>query len=98
MAEQTVAWVLHSLEPGEETEVVGHLPTCPTCRALIHEAESAAAGLGSAVDQTAPPAGLRDRILDAAGRTAQVERPGPAAGPPIDARSDDRRPDRPSAG
>ena len=86
MAEQTVASVVHALEPEDEIEVARHLPTCPSCRALVRGAAEAAAVLGSAVDQVSPPAGLRDRILDAAERTPQVEPPRPAAGSPVEHR------------
>ena len=89
MADQTVAWVLHALEPEDEIEVAHHLPTCPSCRALVREVAATATGLGSAVDQVTPPAGLRDRILDAAARTPQVEPPRSAAGSPVEQRPTD---------
>ena len=34
MNEQTVGWVLHSLEPDEEIEVRNHLAECASCRDL----------------------------------------------------------------
>jgi hypothetical protein len=83
MAEQSVGWVLHALEPDEEIEVIGHLPTCPICRTVVRETEESLFGLGAAAEQVDPPAGLRDRILDAAAQTPQVTPTPPAASPEI---------------
>nr|WP_239029186.1 anti-sigma factor [Pseudonocardia acidicola] len=67
---------MHALEPGEELEVLRHLPTCPTCQAAVREAEELLSGLGASVEQVDPPAGLRDSLLSAAEETPQ-ERPAP---------------------
>ena len=75
MAEQTVAWVLHTLEPGAEVGVARHLATCSSCAALYRATAATTAGLGAAVDQVTPPAGLRDRILEAADREPRVPPP-----------------------
>jgi hypothetical protein len=91
MAEQSVGWVLHALEPDEEIEVLGHLPTCPICRAVVRKTEESLFGLGAAVEQVDPPAGLRDRILDAAAQTPQVT-PTPAAAEPPRDTAEDRMP------
>jgi hypothetical protein len=91
MAEQSVGWVLHALEPDEEIEVLGHLPTCPICRTVVRETEESLFGLGAAVEQVDPPAGLRDRILDAAAQTPQVTSTPAAAEPPRDT-AEDRMP------
>ncbi|MFR9803005.1 anti-sigma factor domain-containing protein [Pseudonocardia sp. RS010] len=78
--EQVVAWALRAAEPEDEAEVRRHLPTCPSCRALVRETEETLAALGGAVEPDEPPPDLRDRILDAAGRTPQARRA--AANPP----------------
>ncbi|GAA4860633.1 hypothetical protein GCM10023403_26290 [Pseudonocardia benzenivorans] len=69
--EQAVGLVLHVLEPDEEMEILGHLPTCPDCRAAAREAGATLGVLGASVDQVDPPARLRAAILDAAVRTPQ---------------------------
>lgn len=68
-----VGWALHALEPDEEQAVVTHLPSCPSCRAAVQEAEIVLSGLGAAVEQVEPPASLRERILSTA--TATPQRP-----------------------
>jgi anti-sigma-K factor RskA len=78
MAEQSVGWVLHALEPEEELEVEGHLVDCSVCRTIVRETEETLGVLGGSVEQLEPPPGLRARILDAAAATPQEKAPEPA--------------------
>ncbi|SDH11861.1 anti-sigma factor domain-containing protein [Pseudonocardia oroxyli] len=71
-SDDAVAWALHVLEPDEEHRVAAHLPTCPTCRAVVAETQETLAALGAGVEPEEPPAGLRSRILEEAARTPQV--------------------------
>ncbi|MHA6793473.1 anti-sigma factor domain-containing protein [Pseudonocardia bannensis] len=80
MTEQAIGWALHALEPDEEMQVLRHLPSCPTCREAVKEAEEVLSGLGGAVEQIDPPARLRDDLLAAAADTPQqapAQRPRP---------------------
>ena len=76
MTEQTVGWALHALEPEEEMASIAHLETCAECRQTAAQVADVTTGLGSAVEQREPPAGLRASILDEAARTPQI-RPEP---------------------
>ena len=60
------ATALDALELVEEVAVRRHAAGCPCCDRLLAELEVAAAILGAAVDQVAPPRGLKRRMLDAA--------------------------------
>lgn len=71
-SDDAVAWALHVLEPDEEHRVAAHLPTCPTCRAVVAETHETLAALGAGVEPEEPPVGLRSRILEEAARTPQV--------------------------
>lgn len=68
--ELAVAWVLHSLEPGEDAEFGDHLGDCPACLQIVAETEEVTALMGTAPAPAAPPASLRSRILLAAGEPA----------------------------
>jgi anti-sigma-K factor RskA len=81
MNEQSAAWALHALEPGEEAEVARHLPTCPSCRAVVADAEDVLARMGAAVEQVDPPAGLRTSLMARVAETPQYGRPAPDARP-----------------
>ncbi|HEY0814683.1 MAG TPA: anti-sigma factor [Pseudonocardia sp.] len=70
--EQAVGWALHALEPDEEMDVELHVPTCPDCRAAVHDTEAVMTSLATAVEQVDPPARLRASILEAAAATPQV--------------------------
>ncbi|GAA1880497.1 hypothetical protein GCM10009836_72240 [Pseudonocardia ailaonensis] len=98
MAEQSVGWVLHALEPEEEFEVEGHLVGCPVCRTIVRETEETLGLLGSSAEQAEPPPGLRARILGAAATTPQVQPPVPPAPPVPVVVEPPRRPAAPSAG
>ncbi|ODU02110.1 MAG: hypothetical protein ABS81_18790 [Pseudonocardia sp. SCN 72-86] len=73
--EQAVGFVLRTLEPDEELEVLAHLPGCPECIAAVGDAEGVLSTLGTSVDQVDPPPRLRAAILDAAASTPQVASP-----------------------
>jgi anti-sigma-K factor RskA len=59
-------WVLGVLEPGEVEAVRAHLATCPICRETARRLGRAAGVLPLEVEEITPPAGLRERILEAA--------------------------------
>ncbi|HEV2414181.1 MAG TPA: anti-sigma factor [Candidatus Dormibacteraeota bacterium] len=60
------AFVLGALD-GDEAEIVRlHLEGCDSCRALARRLSRAVDALPLAVGEVAPPAGLRQQILDAA--------------------------------
>jgi anti-sigma-K factor RskA len=94
--EQAAAWALHALEPDEEVVVVRHLPTCPSCRAVVADAEEVLARMGAAVEQVDPPPSLRASLMARVAETPQYERPAAArrTGPPPDPTH--RRPTPPS--
>ena len=83
MAEQSVGWVLHALEPEEELEVARHLETCEVCRTVVRETEESLSVLGGSVEPLEPPPALRARILAAAARTPQ-EQPAPVEPPALE--------------
>lgn len=60
------AWVLGATEPEESAQVAAHVETCPTCRDLAARVSRAVEELPLAVEEVAPPPGLRERILAAA--------------------------------
>lgn len=80
-------YALGLLEAAELREFEAHLETCAACRAEVRDAEIVAAALGEAVPQHAPPAGLRARVLAAAGpapathRTDAIAATRPSPGP-----------------
>lgn len=71
MNEQAVGWALHALEPDEEMAVLLHAPSCPSCQAVIREAEELLSHLGAAVEQIEPRDSLRDVILARAAESPQ---------------------------
>lgn len=103
---QVVGLALRALEPDEEIDVLEHLPRCPSCRAMLTDAERVLAGLGGSVPPARPPAELRGRILAQAAEAVQVQTVGslsPATDPgmPTDARparrpAESRPPGRPN--
>ena len=64
--ELTAAYALNALDPAEEAEYEEHLRHCPQCREELTGFQETTAALAYAVEGPAPPAGLRDRIVDAA--------------------------------
>lgn len=65
-AELAVGWVLHALEPAEESFVLAHLPDCEECTQAVIEAEMVSAALGASLPQVEPDPRLEQRILAAA--------------------------------
>lgn len=73
------AYVLNALDPSEAAEFEQHLTACAACRDEVAELQQAAALMGAA-EESAAPASLRARVLDAVDRTPQVP-PSVAAAP-----------------
>lgn len=73
------AYALNALDPSEAAEFEQHLAACAACRDEVAELQQAAALMGAA-EQSAAPASLRARVLDAVDRTPQVP-PTVAGGP-----------------
>jgi anti-sigma factor RsiW len=69
--ELTAAYSLDALDRADEHELEEHLARCPDCREELASFREAAAMLAHDVDAPAPPAGLRERILE----QARSERP-----------------------
>jgi Anti-sigma-K factor rskA, C-terminal/Anti-sigma-K factor RskA, N-terminal domain len=67
----TAPYALHALDSEEAQAYERHLAHCDRCRRELADLSETATALAYAADGPAPPAGLRDRILDA----ARAERP-----------------------
>ena len=59
-------YALGALREDDRWAFEAHLAACVACRLEVRGAALVAEGLGRAVDQQEPPAGLRDRVLKAA--------------------------------
>lgn len=68
------AYALDALPPEEAAAFEAHLEHCAACRQEVAELQVTAAHLGLQASQQ-PPAGLRERVLRAAGDTRQVPPP-----------------------
>jgi anti-sigma-K factor RskA len=77
--ELIAAHALHALDPGDRERVEAHVAECARCRRELREYESVAAALAYAVPAAAPPPGLRERVLAAAGAPAAPPEATPAA-------------------
>ncbi|MBI3954181.1 MAG: anti-sigma factor [Chloroflexi bacterium] len=66
VAELTAAYALAALPEGERREVEAHVAACPECRARLAQEQALVAVLPLAVEQRAPPARLKTRLLQAA--------------------------------
>jgi anti-sigma-K factor RskA len=64
--ELTAAYALDALDEHEEREYEAHLRGCPQCREDLVSLRETAATLAYAVPSAAPPAGLRERVLQQA--------------------------------
>src|SRR5918994_1675300 len=62
----TAAYALDALDEAEEGEYEAHLRGCESCREELAVFTDTATALAYAVDAPAPPAALRDRILESA--------------------------------
>ena len=73
------AWVLGALDGDEADEIRIHAEGCASCRELEGRLRRAVAALPLEVDEVAPPARLRERVLSAAaasrGQSSAVPRP-----------------------
>lgn len=67
----TAGYALDALDPGERARYEEHLATCERCREELQDFSQVAGALGRAAGGPAPPASLRDRILE----QARDERP-----------------------
>ncbi len=66
--ELCAAWALGALDEGDRAPFEAHVAAgCPACEAEIARCAEAAALLAAAAPPVAPPASLRDRVLDAVG-------------------------------
>lgn len=59
------AFALDAVTPDEASAIREHIETCADCRAEVARMVEVAALMPLALDETAPPAGLKQRILDA---------------------------------
>ena len=62
----TPAYALDALDESERTAYESHLATCDRCRTDLAQLQETAVSLAYAVPAPAPPAALRERILDGA--------------------------------
>ena len=62
----TAAYALDALDADEARGYEAHLSACARCREELATLQEAASGLAYAAEAPAPPAGLRDRILEQA--------------------------------
>ena len=67
----TAGYALDALDPGERARYEEHLATCERCREELQDFWQVAGALGRAAGGPAPPAALRERILE----QARDERP-----------------------
>ncbi len=65
VTESIPAYALECLDPEEREQVAQHLAQCPACQAELRAYQSLVGELSLAVRQSAPPAGLRQKILGA---------------------------------
>lgn len=82
------AYVVDALDDAERVAFEAHLATCPDCRAEVASLGDTAALLGD-LSATAPPPGLRDRVLADAARTRPL--------PPLPPQLPDSAPAEPPA-
>src|SRR5438105_14664349 len=64
--ELVAPYALDALDDDERERFERHLAECERCTAQLTELRNATTGLAFAVEGPAPPAALRDRILDRA--------------------------------
>lgn len=60
------AWVLGALDPEEAEVLQAHVEGCASCRETVARLQRAVGAMPLAVDEVAPPARLRERVLAAA--------------------------------
>jgi anti-sigma-K factor RskA len=65
-------WVLGAGEADEAEMLRAHLETCASCREMVKRLDRAVHALPLAVDEAAPSAGLRERILAAAAASPRL--------------------------
>jgi len=105
--EQTAPYALGALDEQEQALFEAHLATCDVCASEVRELREVAGLLATAAPHTAPPAGLRDRILvdarnvrpigtgapsGSAGALASNSRPAAPSGSRVTAGADRARP------
>lgn len=82
VADLAPAFVLGALEAAESDAVRRHLAECPEAHAEPAQLHSVVPALFEVAEAVAPPAGLKDRILAAAGEAQRTAGPVRAAGAP----------------
>jgi anti-sigma-K factor RskA len=85
------AWVLGAVTADEADEVRLHIEGCTSCREATARMERATGALPLAVDEVAPPARLRERVLTAAAASRASAGSGIAPAP---RRTEPRRPSK----
>ncbi len=60
------AWVLGALDPEDAEAIRAHVEACPTCREVAGRLRRVVVALPLAVEESAPPPRLRERVLAAA--------------------------------
>jgi anti-sigma-K factor RskA len=71
LEDSVAAWVLGALDAREAEMMRAHIETCATCPELVSRLRRAVNSLPLVVDEVAPPARLRERILAAAAASPQ---------------------------
>jgi anti-sigma-K factor RskA len=83
--DELAAYMLGSLESGEEAAFEEHLASCQRCQARERWLRASVDVLPSSVEQIEPPPALRDRLMDTvraeAGVSQDAARPRPSARP-----------------
>ena len=63
--ELAAGFALDALDPEDRRAFEAHLESCPECAELLAGFLAAASTLATGVPQQQPPAGLRDRVMQA---------------------------------
>jgi anti-sigma-K factor RskA len=88
------AWVLGAMTADEADEMRLHIDGCTSCRETTARMERATGALPLAVDEVAPPARLRERVLTGAAATRTSAGSAGTAIAPAPRRTEPRRPSR----
>ncbi|MDQ6877677.1 MAG: anti-sigma factor [Candidatus Dormibacteraeota bacterium] len=72
LEESVASWLLGAVEAAEAEMLRAHIEACPTCREMASRLGGAVDALPLVVDEVAPPAHLRERILAAAAASPRL--------------------------